>query len=169
MIKQAVILAGGLGTRLKEVTETMPKGFLEINNVPIVEQSIQKLIAYGIEEIIIGTGHCNEWYDKLAEKYHVVKTIKNENYINTSSMGTLEVCAQLVNSEFLLLESDLIYDEVGLKVLINDKRDNVILASGKTNSFDEVYLDFDENNVPVASEILDASKLLNVPKDILMI
>ena len=147
MIKQAVILAGGLGTRLKEVTETMPKGFLEINNVPIVEQSIQKLIAYGIEEIIIGTGHCNEWYDKLAEKYHVVKTIKNENYINTSSMGTLEVCAQLVNSEFLLLESDLIYDEVGLKVLINDKRDNVILASGKTNSFDEVYLDFDENNV----------------------
>ena len=49
--------------------------------------------------------------------------------------------------EFLLLESDLIYDEVGLKVLINDKRDNVILASGKTNSFDEVYLDFDENQI----------------------
>ena len=147
MIKQAVILAGGMGTRLKEVTENMPKGFLEIDNVPIVEQSIQKLIACGVEEVIIGTGHCNEWYDKLTEKYHIVKTIKNEDYSNTSSMGTLEVCAPLINSEFLLLESDLIYDEVGLKVLINDKRQNVILASGKTNSFDEVYLDFDENQV----------------------
>lgn len=147
MIKQAVILAGGKGTRLKEVTESMPKGFLEIDNVPIVEQSIQKLIAFGVEEIIIGTGHCNEWYDKLSEKYPIIKTIKNENYSNTSSMGTLEVCAPLIDDEFLLLESDLIYDEVGLKVLINDKHENVILASGKSNSFDEVYLDFDKNNL----------------------
>ena len=147
MIKQAIILAGGRGTRLNEITENMPKGFLEINNVPIVEESIRKLIASGIEEIIIGTGHCNEWYDDLAEKYHIVKTVKNENFMNTSSMGTLEVCAPFINNEFLLLESDLIYDEIGLKVLINDKRDNVVLASGKTNSFDEVYLDFDENEI----------------------
>ena len=62
-------------------------------------------------------------------------------------MGTLEVCAPFINDEFLLLESDLIYDEIGLKVLINDKRDNVVLASGKTNSFDEVYLDYDENGI----------------------
>lgn len=147
MIKQAVILAGGRGTRLNEVTENMPKGFLEIDGVPIVEQSIQKLIACGIDEIIIGTGHCNEWYDNLIQKYPIIKTVKNEDYELTSSMGTLEVCAPLINDEFLLLESDLIYDEVGLKVLINDTKDNAILASGKTNSFDEVYLDFDENNI----------------------
>lgn len=146
MIKQAVILAGGMGTRLNKVTENMPKGFLEIDGMPIVEQSIQNLISEGVEEIIIGTGHCNEWYDNLVEKYKVIKTIKNDDYSDTSSMGTLEVCAPLIKDEFILLESDLIYDEIGLKVLINDKRDNVILASGKTNSFDEVYLDFDENN-----------------------
>ena len=77
MIKQAVILAGGMGTRLKDITKEMPKGFLVIDEIPIVEQSIQKLIASGIEEIIIGTGHCNEWYDDLAKKYHIIKTIKN--------------------------------------------------------------------------------------------
>ena len=80
MIKQAVILAGGMGTRLKEVTENMPKGFLKVDEIPIVEQSIQKLIACGVEEIIIGTGHCSEWYDKLTEKYHIIKTVKNEDY-----------------------------------------------------------------------------------------
>ena len=115
MIKQAIILAGGMGTRLNEITENMPKGFLAIDNFPIVEKSIQKLIACGVEEIIIGTGHCNEWYDDLTEKYHVVKTVKNENFMNTSSMGTLEVCAPFINDEFLLLESDLIYDEIRLK------------------------------------------------------
>lgn len=147
MIKQAVILAGGMGTRLKDITKDMPKGFLEIDNVAIVEQSIEKLISSGVEEIIIGTGHCNEWYDELVQKYNVIKTVKNEYYAETSSMGTLKECAPHIHDDFLLLESDLIYDEVGLKVLINDKHHDVILASGKTNSFDEVYLDFDDKNI----------------------
>ena len=68
MIKQAVILAGGMGTRLQEITEEMPKGFLEIGGVPIVEQLIRKLINCGIEEIVIGTGHGSEWYYNLAQK-----------------------------------------------------------------------------------------------------
>ena len=145
MIKQAVIMAGGLGSRFGGKTQAMPKGFIEIDGVPMVERSVQKLIAAGIEEIIIGTGHCNEFYDRLAEKYHVIKTVKNEAYAETSSMGTLEVCAPLVKGDCLLLESDLIYDAVGLKVLMNDERENVILASGKSDSHDEVYLAADEN------------------------
>ena len=146
MIKQAVILAGGLGSRLKDKTKTMPKGFLEIGGTAIVEQSVQKLLAHGIEKIVIGTGHCNEYYDSLAKKYPAIITVKNENYANTGSMGTLEVCASFVNESFLLLESDLIYDSAGLFSLINDERKNLILASGATKSGDEVYLEADEKN-----------------------
>ncbi len=146
MVKQAVIMAGGLGSRLKGRTVDMPKGFIEIDRNPMVEMSIQKLIEAGIEHIIIGTGHCNEFYDDLAKKYHIITTIKNDNYANTGSMGTLEVCAPLVTGDFLLLESDLVYDSISLSVLLNDPRKNVILASGKTKSGDEVYLESDENN-----------------------
>ncbi|HQO22785.1 MAG TPA: 2-aminoethylphosphonate--pyruvate transaminase [Spirochaetota bacterium] len=141
MIKQAVILAGGLGSRFGNRTACMPKGFIEIDGIPMVERSVIKLIESGVEHIIIGTGHCNEWYDRLAEKYSCITTVKNENYENTSSMGTLEVCVPFIKGDFLLLESDLVYDKVGLKVLINDPRKNVILASGQTNSEDEVYLE----------------------------
>lgn len=147
MIRQAVILAGGLGSRLAGRTAAMPKGFLEIGGSAIVEQSVRKLIASGIEEIIIGTGHCSEWYDRLAEKYHIIRTVKNGNYAATGSMGTLEVCAPLVSGDFLLLESDLIYDSAGLFVLINETRGNVILASGATHSGDEVYLETDSDGV----------------------
>ena len=62
-------------------------------------------------------------------------------------MGTLEVCAPFVKDTALLLESDLLYDSIGLFALDNDSRKNVILASGKTNSEDEVYLETDENGV----------------------
>lgn len=141
MVKQAIIAAGGLGSRFGNRTKEMPKGFIEIDGVPMVERSVQKLIAAGVEEIIIGTGHCSEAYDELAKKYHVIKTVKNENYANTSSMGTIAVCAPYIKGDFFLLESDLLYDAVGLKVLANDERENVVLASGATHSDDEVYLE----------------------------
>ncbi|HKL86252.1 MAG TPA: aminotransferase class V-fold PLP-dependent enzyme, partial [Treponemataceae bacterium] len=144
MIRQAVIMAGGLGSRLKGRTETMPKGFLEIGGEAIVKQSIKKLIAAGIEEIIIGTGHCNEWYDALADELHCIVCVKNDEYATTGSMGTLLRCAPHVNGEFLLLESDLIFDEIGLSILINEQRKNVLLASSPTASGDEVYLQADE-------------------------
>ena len=147
MIKEAVIVAGGLGSRFGGRTEAMPKGFIEIEGEAIVERSVRKLIANGVERIIIGTGHCSEWYDRLAKKYPCIVTVRNDDYAKTSSMGTLAVCAPLVTGDFFLLESDLIYDAVGLKVLANDARENVILASGPTNSKDEVYLETDENGV----------------------
>ena len=161
MIKQAVIMAGGLGSRFGNRTQAMPKGFIEIDGIAMVERSVQKLIAAGIEEIIIGTGHCSEFYDELAKKYPIIKTVRNNNYENTSSMGTLEVCAPLVKGTALLLESDLLYDSIGLFVLDNDERKNVILASGKTNSEDEVYLESDENGVLTAVS-KDKSKIKNV-------
>ena len=153
MIKQAVIVAGGLGSRFGDRTKLMPKGFIEIDGIAMVERSVKKLIEAGIEEIIIGTGHCSEYYDELAKKYHVIKTARNDNYANTSSMGTLEVCVPYIKGDFILLESDLIYDAVGLKVLQNESRSNVILASGKSNSHDEVYLKTNAEGV-----LIDVSK-----------
>ena len=140
MIRQAVIVAGGMGTRLKEMTEFMPKGFIELGGLPIVEQSVRKLFAAGVEEIIIGTGHCAEWYERFAARYPGVVLVRNENFAATGSMGTLACCAPLVKGDFLLLESDLIYDSVALHALINESRRDVLLASGPTSSGDEVWL-----------------------------
>lgn len=154
MIKQAIIMAGGLGSRLKDRTEHMPKGFITIDGVTLIERSIHNLIAAGVSNIIIGTGHCSEWFDKLAEKYPCIKTIKNDNYKNTGSMGTLSCCIPYITESVFLLESDLIYDSIGLEILKNDLKENLILASGKTSSGDEVYLQADETG-----------KLQNLSKD----
>jgi 2-aminoethylphosphonate-pyruvate transaminase len=143
MIQQAIIMAAGMGTRFKDRTLVMPKGFLEIGPFPIVEWSVKKLIAAGVEEIIIGTGHCAEWYERLALRYSNITLVRNDDYASTGSMGTLALCAEKARGPVLVLESDLIYDDIGLFVLINDERPNLILASGKTSSGDEVYLEAD--------------------------
>jgi len=161
MITQAIIVAAGMGTRLKDKTVTMPKGFIEIDGRPIVEESVKKCIAAGIEEIIIGTGHCAEWYERLAEKYPLITLVHNADYENNGSMATLAICAEKAKNSgkvsaknhdlILVFESDLIYDSIGLFVLQNDSRPNVVLASGKTNSGDEVYLETDKNQMLIGN------------------
>ena len=142
MIREAVILAAGLGSRLKERTADKPKGFLKLGGLlPIVEWSVQKLISAGVERIIIGTGWHHEAYDALAAQYRIIETVYNADFAETGSLGTLVRCVGRVNHDFFLLESDLIYDAAALFSLANDDRPCVTLASGATKSGDEVWLE----------------------------
>jgi 2-aminoethylphosphonate-pyruvate transaminase len=145
MIKTAVILAAGLGSRLKDRTKLKPKGFLEIEGISLIERSIDNILSCGIEKIYIGTGYLSEFYDELSKKYYQIETIKTDKYKTTSSMYTLYNMKDKINDDFLLLESDLLYEKSALINLINDDKDDIILASGKTNSNDEVYIEIDEN------------------------
>ncbi|MCM2532757.1 2-aminoethylphosphonate--pyruvate transaminase [Neobacillus pocheonensis] len=149
MVNTAVILAGGMGTRLHERTKNKPKGFLEIDNKPIVEESILKLLEIGIEQIVIGTGYLAEVYDHLAMRYPQVLCVRNNDYMKTGSMYTLYNLRERVSDDFLLLESDLIYEKQALEELIKLKESDVILASQFTNSNDEVFIETDENHLLV--------------------
>lgn len=145
MVNTAVILAAGLGSRLKERTTHQPKGFVEIDGLAIVERSIQQLLASGITQIMIGTGYLSSFYEQLSEKYPAITCIHNKDYRDSGSMYTLYQMKDVLTSDFLLLESDLLYDPSGLKYLMDDTAEDMILASGTTHSKDEVYIEYDHN------------------------
>ena len=153
-ISTAVILAAGRGTRLRGTLSDLPKGFLSLGGEPIVEQSIRKLVALGISRILIGTGHLSEAYDRLAATHGGIECLRNHDYTTTGSMSTLYNLRGRIDDDFLLLESDLIYEQRSLRTLLADPHDDVILASGTTNSGDEVYL-----------EVNDVGNLVNVSKE----
>ncbi len=140
-IDTAVILAAGLGSRLKERTKEMPKAFLEIDGKTLIERSIKNLIAQGITKIIIGTGYLNHFFDDLKLKYPQITTYKNDDYAQTGSMYTLYNLRHLIKSDFLLLEGDLLYEKAALQHILTNSNLDVILASGKTYSNDEVYIE----------------------------
>ena len=60
--------------------------------------------------------------------------------MHTGSMYTLYVVRDLVKGPFLLLESDLLYDPAALNICYLIPDEDIILASGKTHSGDEVYI-----------------------------
>jgi len=141
-IKTAVILAAGMGTRLKDIGKSIPKGFLKLGEKPIIEESIARLLSVGIERIIIATGHLSEFYDRLqAEHPQTIVTAHNPEYANSGSFYSLYCVKELIEGDFLLLESDLIYEKRALSTAINFPQDNVILLSGTTNAGDEVYVE----------------------------
>ena len=69
---KAVILAGGQGTRLKPITDYIPKPLIPINNTPILEWQIRYLKKFGINDIIICTGY---------------KTDQIKNFLNKKDLG----------------------------------------------------------------------------------
>lgn len=141
-VKIAVILVAGMGTRLRNITKNeIPKPFFKINDISLIERSIDKLLSVGIDRIILVTGHLDHFFEKLKEKYPQIETVKNENYMNTSSMGSFYCAKDLLgNSDTLLLEGDLIYEKQALLELINSsERDTILLTENKNMSDDYYY------------------------------
>ena len=77
----AVILAAGIGVRLGALGRTIPKGFLQLGDQPIVAELIAQLHACGIDRIIIVTGHLHQWYERLqAQSGGKIITVHNPRY-----------------------------------------------------------------------------------------
>jgi 2-aminoethylphosphonate-pyruvate transaminase len=156
-MRTAVIVAAGLGSRLKDRTQQQPKGFLEVDGAPLIERSITRLRRAGIERLVIGTGYLAEHYDALAARYRgalAIETLRSDRYETTGSMYTLYCLRTIVDEDFLLLESDLLYEQRALTVLLADPRCDVVLLSGFTGSRDEVWVEAD-----------DLSHLVSLSKD----
>lgn len=140
-LEVAVILAAGMGERLKEQGKTIPKGFLSLGKRPIIEESIDKLLRAGIGQIIIVTGHHFEYYERLKKSYPgVIETVYNSLYARSGSMYSLYCAKHRLMEDFLLLESDIVYEERALAKLLHFPKDNGVLLSGPTHSGDEVYV-----------------------------
>jgi len=64
-IKTAFILGAGLGTRLKPLTDNMPKPLLEIGGRPIITYAMEHLRTVGVRRFVVNTHHCAEKYKEV--------------------------------------------------------------------------------------------------------
>ncbi|TGO03175.1 sugar nucleotidyltransferase [Candidatus Thiomargarita nelsonii] len=146
-VTTAVILAAGLGSRLKALGTDKPKGFLKLGEKSIIEESIERLHNSGICNIIIVTGHQAGSYHQLQSAYpQLIKTVHNPLFAESGSMYSLSLVRERVQEDFLLLESDLIYEQRALSVCQTYPQDNVVLLSGETQAGDEVFVETDSQN-----------------------
>ncbi len=146
---KAVILAAGMGTRLRPVTEKIPKCLIKINEKTLLEYSLDILNECKIKEIIIVTGYHSDLLEKqIGTNYKDIKIsyLKNKKYSETGSMYSFSQTKNLIDDDVILLESDLLYESKAIETLLDSKHKDVILVSELLNSGDDVYICTDEKN-----------------------
>lgn len=144
---QAVILAAGLGSRLGNLKGDKPKAFLQPKGLTqsLIERSIGILVSFGIVDIVIGTGYKSEYFENLKISGAHLSTCKNPLFDSSGSSQTLQTLKDKIHEDFLLLESDLLYEKRAIQELLDDCRRDLILGSGRSDSGDEVYLEINQN------------------------
>lgn len=144
VIRTAVIMAAGLGTRFGQMTEKMPKGFIPFKGEPMVVHSIKALIDCGIERIIIGTGYKKETYETLKETYPQIECVFSPRYADTNSMYTLYNTRETIgDDDFILLESDLVFEKKAITSLQECEFENAMLITPVTKFQDQYYVEMD--------------------------
>lgn len=140
-IRVAVILAAGMGVRLKDLGKLTPKGCMSLGEKSIVEESVLRLLAVGIERIVIVTGHHAEQYEPLRDRYQqTVLLVHNPYFEDSGSMYSLYCARHSVVEAFLLLESDLVYEPRALTTCLEDPSEDVVLLAGFSKTSDECFV-----------------------------
>jgi 2-aminoethylphosphonate-pyruvate transaminase len=147
-VRQAIILAAGMATRLRPASDLLPKGLFRIGGTPLLERSIELIAAAGVPDVLVVTGHHAGQIEVAlgTERGGArIRYVHNANYAETGSMVSLLAAAPSVSGAILLLESDLLYHPVFLDAALAAE-DDVLLAADVSGSGDEVYLAVDDDD-----------------------
>lgn len=136
-------MAAGMGTRFGALTAAKPKGFVPCGGMSMIERSIRTLLACGIERIVIGTGYLQESFEALKAQYPQIVCVFSPRYAETNSMYTLWNCREAIgDNDFLLLESDLVYEAKALTALMTCEEHDVMLITPVTKFQDQYYVEY---------------------------
>ena len=120
-MENAILMASGMGTRMRPLTNTIPKPLVEINNTPMIETVINALNTRGIDNITVVTGYLGEQFNYLKDKYKNINIIKNPDYETVNNISSIYyACDVLLKGNCFICEADLfITDNCILKQNLN--------------------------------------------------
>ncbi len=144
---KAVILAAGQGTRLRPLTDALPKCLLTVGGQTLLERSLDNLKARAVEQVVIVVGFCGDQIRRQigpAYRGMHITYVDNDAYARTGSMSSLSCAREVLQDEILLLESDLLYDGWALDRLLEAGHSDAILIAALTGSGDDVFVCADD-------------------------
>ena len=160
---KAVILAAGIASRLRPLTDNTPKCLLKAGKKPILHQTIENLLINNINQLVVVTGYLeNQIKDYITANFpHLnVTYIYNEVYDTTNNIYSLWLANDvLLGDEMLLLDSDIVFDARIIDALINSGYENCLALKRHELGDEEIKVMADNKG-----RVLEISKIVPVEK-----
>ena len=137
-----MVLAAGYGTRMKPLTDRVPKPLVPVAGKPMIQYALEKLQAYGIEQIVINVSHLKEQLTAwLAERKNLTIRLSEETEPLETGGGLRKVLPLLGNEPVFVINSDIIWTDKGQSALDrlarhwdDTKMDFLLLAQSKAGA-----------------------------------
>ena len=174
---QAIILAAGMGKRLKELTSNKTKCMVKVNGVSLIDRMLHQIEKYSLNRIVIVVGyegqHLMDYIGTLGIKTPII-FVNNPIYDKTNNIYSLALAKDyLKEDDTLLFESDLIFEDAVIDELLSDPRETLALVDKYESWMNGTCLRVDENdnikdfisgkNVQY-KEVVDYYKTVNIYK-----
>ncbi len=129
---QAIILAAGMGKRLKELTQDRTKCMVQVNGVALIDRMLHQIESRHLSRIVIVVGYQGEklmeYIDTLGIRTPIVY-VQNPIYDKTNNIYSLALAKDyLCQDDTLLFESDLIFEDAVIDQLLDDPRETLALV-----------------------------------------
>ncbi|MBR5182034.1 MAG: aminotransferase class I/II-fold pyridoxal phosphate-dependent enzyme [Clostridiales bacterium] len=129
---QALILAAGMGKRLKELTQNNTKCMVKVGGVTLIDRMLHQIEKQNVSRIVIVVGYEGRKlidYISTLDIKTPIEYVENPIYDKTNNIYSLALAKDwLCKEDTLLFESDLIFEDSVLDLLVNDPRDTLALV-----------------------------------------
>ena len=152
---QAIILAAGMGKRLRSYTKDATKCMVKVNGKTLIEYMIEALVSNNIERLVVVVGYKGQLLkDFIASKFNTenlhgmrIEYIENPVYDTTNNIYSLYLAgSEMAKADTLLLESDLIFKPEILTRLLSSPDENLAVVSPFESWMDGTCTLLDGNN-----------------------
>lgn len=148
---QAIILAAGMGRRLGELTKNNTKCMVEVNGVTLIDRMLTQLSKFDLNRVVIVVGYeGKKLIEYIGDRYNAllnIEYIENPIYNKTNNIYSLALAKEkLQEDDTLLLESDLIFDDALLQLIVEDECPNVALVAKYQTWMDGTMVKLDDDN-----------------------
>lgn len=147
-----MILAAGLGRRMQPLSRDSHKGLMAVNGTPILEQAVDKLLACGVDNIIVVTGHQAEPVKSLLQERFPGQDftyVDNPRFESTNNIVSLALALDALppRTNMLLIECDLVFTTPVLKLALSAPDRNLALLDHYAMGMDGTVVSLSQGRV----------------------
>lgn len=109
-VERAIIMAAGLGKRMRPITLTTPKPLIRIHGIRMINTVIDGLHENGIDEIYVVTGYLKEKFIELKQEYPKIQLVENPYYNFCNNISSLYVVRDFIENAIILDGDQIVYN-----------------------------------------------------------